>query len=369
MTVSTTVDTMIINEGLDLILSHFQHQQLWPRNISTTTTENKQVLVSSKEEAYARFAQANFLDCRISAYPPNAMENPSATERFLGIRTRTPRNLMVMIDLDRCNFKTERSFRMAYSRVLWNIKKILGTNPAVLWSGNGYHIYLVLDCPINLENVKQLIELKIDRPSLRFLRFIESYLSYDLSDKAHNSTVSFGNCMIRIPGSINSDGNSEVKLIQQWDCMTPAANILLADFVGYVVDEKMRGLRESRIKAKSMRPINSSFIDANNPTTTGPYTIDWVERLLQTSMDDHRKFAVWMILPQYLVNCRKLSYDNAYNIVVQWLEQCTKLKRLDRSTKQKLNSGFEAADRGYRPISKEKMRVWKPELYSLLFNS
>jgi hypothetical protein len=55
-------------EGLDFILSHFE-DPLWPRTISTKTTEGRQVLVCNKEEALARYEQANYLDCRISAYP------------------------------------------------------------------------------------------------------------------------------------------------------------------------------------------------------------------------------------------------------------------------------------------------------------
>src|SRR5215213_4995752 len=57
-----------IEEGLDFILSHFQgEQRLWPRKISTYATEGKQIKVRSREEALARFQQANLIDCRINA--------------------------------------------------------------------------------------------------------------------------------------------------------------------------------------------------------------------------------------------------------------------------------------------------------------
>ena len=59
-----------VEQGLDFILEHFEFQYfIWPRTISTKTTQGRQILVYSKEEAFARFKQANFLDCRISAYP------------------------------------------------------------------------------------------------------------------------------------------------------------------------------------------------------------------------------------------------------------------------------------------------------------
>ena len=53
---------------LNFILSHFQ-QPFWPRTISTKITEGGQVVVYNMEEALAMFHRANFVDCRISAYP------------------------------------------------------------------------------------------------------------------------------------------------------------------------------------------------------------------------------------------------------------------------------------------------------------
>ena len=126
-----------VQRGLDYVLSHCQ-EPLWPRTISTRTTEGRQVLTFSRKEALARFVQANYLDCRLSAYPPNANENPSSIEKFTGLENITPRNIIVMLDLDRSNFTTERGLELALSRTLRNIKEKLGTSPTVLWSGRGY---------------------------------------------------------------------------------------------------------------------------------------------------------------------------------------------------------------------------------------
>ena len=70
-----------LEEGLDFTLSHFQ-EPIWPRAISTKTTECRQVLVNNRDVALARFKQSNYQDCRISAYSPNADENQSAVARF-----------------------------------------------------------------------------------------------------------------------------------------------------------------------------------------------------------------------------------------------------------------------------------------------
>jgi hypothetical protein len=101
-------------DGLDFILGHFR-QPIWPRTISTRTTEGRQLVVDSREEALARFAQSNWLDCRISAYPVKATVNPSALERFQGLAYITPRSLAVMIDLDKGTFKSERALELAFA--------------------------------------------------------------------------------------------------------------------------------------------------------------------------------------------------------------------------------------------------------------
>jgi hypothetical protein len=106
------VASITLEEGLDYILSHFEGQRLFPRTISTKTTEGRQVGVNSREEALARFAQANFLDCRISAYP-----QPSEISSFVGVNLETALNI-VMIDLDRETFHTQRAFEMTLSRTL-----------------------------------------------------------------------------------------------------------------------------------------------------------------------------------------------------------------------------------------------------------
>jgi hypothetical protein len=86
------------------------------------------------------------LDCKISAYGHNADENPSAVARFQGIRTATPANIILTIDLDKYNFKSERASNLALNAILKNIKEKLGIDsPTVLWSGRGYHIIQPLD--------------------------------------------------------------------------------------------------------------------------------------------------------------------------------------------------------------------------------
>ena len=85
------------NEGLDYILRHFEHQShIWPRTISTKSTQARQIVVNSKENALVYFKMANYLDCRISAYP---YWRPSLETGLAGIKNAIAPNL-IMIDLD-----------------------------------------------------------------------------------------------------------------------------------------------------------------------------------------------------------------------------------------------------------------------------
>ena len=68
-------------------------EPIWPRTISTKTTEGRQVLVCTKEEALARFTQANYLDCRTSA-------NADYTQ-WSGTNTQAPNFIFIDLDLSR----------------------------------------------------------------------------------------------------------------------------------------------------------------------------------------------------------------------------------------------------------------------------
>jgi hypothetical protein len=84
---------------------------------------------------------------------------------------------------------------MALTATLKNIKeKLLGANPTVLWTGNGYHIYQPIDAFVLEE--ENIFSRNFDQPSKSFLRFAEQYISNNKSDPSYNP--SFKSCIIRI---------------------------------------------------------------------------------------------------------------------------------------------------------------------------
>jgi hypothetical protein len=108
-----TIENNVAN-GLDFLLGHFE-VPVWPRTISTKLTEGRQIPVYNKEEALARFKQANLLDCRINAYP--------AYTGFNGVNRQPPN--FIFIDIDKSTFNTQRAFDLAISKTLKNFREKL----------------------------------------------------------------------------------------------------------------------------------------------------------------------------------------------------------------------------------------------------
>jgi hypothetical protein len=283
----------------------------------------------------------------------------------MGLRTITPRNIVVIVDLDRCNFKTNRALNMALTRTCNNVKEKMGTSPlTVIWTGNGYHVYLSLDTEgIILENIKQFTDLKVDQISVKFLRFAEWYLSDGKSDHAHNTTVSYNNSMMRVPGSINSKNNARVLVTKEWNSNTATPAIphesikpLLRDFRRYLIDQIISN--NNNKKQKQWLPL--PYGNGNNDK------IEWIDRLLQTPIADCRKYCIWRILAPYLLNKHKLIYQNSFNIISEWLDRCSQQRHLDFNVSQRINEGLRGSNEGYMPISFDKLREENPELYFLL---
>jgi hypothetical protein len=185
--------TVSIESRLEFILMYFE-EPIFPRRIATYATEEKQILANNMEEALARFKQSNLLDCRISAYPYSVAE-------YKGVNRQTPH--FFLSDLDRKNFKTKKSFEESMQNTLQNFKdKVHGANPSVLWSGGGYHFLQPLYADFILE--KESVFAEFAEPSRKLMQYAEKLVTDNKGDPCHCSTVSFNNCMVRIPASYNS---------------------------------------------------------------------------------------------------------------------------------------------------------------------
>jgi hypothetical protein len=362
-TAAYTVEKQV-TEGLEFILSHLT-KPYWPRTISTKLTEGRQFTISSKLEALSYFKDSNYVDCRISAY---SVEKKKKTVNF------------IMIDLDQSNFKSKRELESVKTKTLSKISEIFEVNSTnnvknnnksnkqttVIWSGNGYHFYT--PCSPKGRSLEQTSEFKklVKEPDKEFLRFAEWYLSDGKCDNEHNKTVSFNNCMLRIPGSFNSKNNVQVRVVQEWNGISKVQlSILYGRFLAYLIDNNNKKNNCKKKSTKygskthnalsehiSLKPnVLQKFFQRRNKKNNNKAT-PWIERLLKIPVCDHRKYCIWRILAPYFVNVKHLSFDDSYDKIYQWLDGCDELRALDFDPRTKINDSLNrAADSGYLPIS------------------
>jgi len=239
------------------------------------------------------------------------------------------------------------------NKILRKISKATHGYPTVLWTGNGYHIYQPMDGFV-LEEEDRFARLREPQGkdlTSKFMQFAEEFLANKKGDPQHNPTVS--SCLVRVPGTMNSKCAREVKIVQRWDGQRPPINYLLRDFRRWLINEKMK-----------RRSIDSKRTRAQ---VTNATTISWIERLLQTPIDDYRKFVVWRILSPYLINIRKCPPGEASNMIKNWLNRCNNLRQLDFTPNYTIKYNINSAKRnGYLPISLEKLRIENAYLYNVL---
>lgn len=338
------LDSTVI-EGLEFILSHLE-EPLFPRTISTKTTEGRQILVNSRQEVLARFKQAEYKDCRINAFP-------SYTEH----RGKTiQKSNFIFIDIDRNQFTDDESLERAVKQCLDKLKEV-HAYPTVLDTGNGYHIYQPIK-GIVLEDYSDFSEFGIGRISQKFLKFASIYFSNGKSDP--NNNPSFKNCLLRVPNTINSKSNDEVKIIQRWNEHRPSINLMIGDFYVYLRSQKIK-------EEKILRGLANNHTTNTNANTKTNHLVPWIETLLNIGIEDYRKNTISLILSPYLIYTRKLGPNEAHKIINTWLEKCDKVRKLDFNADRKINYDINTALKTkYKHMRLDTLKTRNKALYHLV---
>jgi hypothetical protein len=335
---STPSDGLLqINEGLDFILDHFDPNVLFPRTIMTKKL-GYQRIVFSKQEALKFFIDSDFVDCRINGFP--AIDNPVPD--------------FIFIDLDR-NFQGKVPLDKKLEITLSQIAKRLEGIPTVIWTGNGYHIYQPLECLVRFEDIKDFNE--FENCTSQFLRFSKHFLSEDFADSLNNPSLR--SCLLRVPNSINSKcitrglakDQTKVKLVNQWSYTRPSIGNLMGSFYAYLISEKIRSERRKDTVLYNIRYSNDK--------------IQWIEKLLLTPLEDHRKYCIFHVLAPYLVNVKGLSGEKIFHILEAWLSKCNTVKSLDFDPSMEIKSRIKYV-RNFKPMSLSKLRGNNVDLYRLL---
>jgi hypothetical protein len=88
----------------------------------------------------------------------------------------------------------------------------------------------------------------------------EQFLTNNKADPCHSNSLSFRNCMLRVPGTFNSKlvqlnekgeivnipESAEVKIVQEWNGVRPSIKPLLSDFFIYFADSKLKEIHRDR---------------------------------------------------------------------------------------------------------------------------
>jgi len=362
---SVIIDEETIRENINFILSHFENQhELFPRTIMTLKTrgqrkiEYESDIQKSKEKIFEYFKKSDFIDCKINAFPFNTEH----TIVDFQVKNRTAASfIMIDLDLKDIENKNKEKLDKHLDETLKNlfIKFNEESYPTVLWTGNGYHIYQPIK-GIVFEKYKIFYDFLpyVDNKNLttEFLRFAKKVFTNGKDDPKHLPSIK--SCLVRVPGTLNSKNNQKVRIIQKWDDKSPAIQWITSDFNDYLIKKKIDKVSKKEINNKKKEYTKEKLNRQDSK-------IIWIEKLLQTPIEDGRKQCLWQILCPYLINIRKLTNENAINILNQWLQRCDKVKKIDFDSTIYIKSDLKNV-KEYLPPSKEKLKNQYTEIYNIL---
>jgi hypothetical protein len=339
---NTSPHSIQCRNGVDFILAHLE-EPLFPRDIMTKRLGRK-IEVLNIESILWHFEESNYQDCRINGYP--------RLTDYKGINLVAPS--FIMIDIDLSVLGTELALAKALKMTLYRIYKILETRPTVLWTGNGYHIYLPIRAFVLEEEevFSKFQNNKYNQPNLstKFIRFAEAFFTNNKHDPQHRPSVN--SCLLRVPSTYNSKSGQCVSILQKWDGRKPDIRYMLRDFRKYLIQNELDEINEKKNRSKAIPQVA---------------LISWIERLLQTPVADYRRYCVWRILAPYEINIRKVSDEVAYSIIVTWLQKCNSIRKLIFSPRYILKQNIRNAKRiGYYPIGWDALKIENYYLYRLL---
>jgi hypothetical protein len=145
------------------------------------------------------------------------------------------------LDKSNCYKNNEKALEYAKTKALQRIRRYCysrpeeeSEEPAIIASGSGgYHLILPVEIG-DLSRISDFTDYSAD-PNKEFLRFIEPFLCKH-SDPEHYNHVSTNNCLLRVPGSINSKNGRPVSVVQSWNSKYADMRAVYGDFLAYLHD-------------------------------------------------------------------------------------------------------------------------------------
>ena len=93
-----------------------------------------------------------------------------------------------------------------------------------------------------------------------------------------------------------------------------------------------------------------------------------VKKVIEKELPDGRKRFMLYVLSAYLVNVKRLSEEEAIQLVQEFLENsCRNYNNCDKVYESFIREGLQRVkSKGLKPISLEKLREKDPDLYSMI---
>jgi hypothetical protein len=199
-----------------------------------------------------------------------------------------------------------------------------------------------------------------------FLDLQKNFLSNGSADK--NNNPSFKSCLLRIPGSINSKYvNTKVKIIQKWNgYRPPIPREFVEEFRTYLIQKK---INEENQRQKMLLKLNRQNKKKSRNNNNKNY-YEWIDKtILANPFPDCRKIIVNLILAPYLIVIKKLSFEESYHIINEWLQKCDLLsgRKLDFNSGSFIDTALSTANKKQiPPMSITTMKTNYKDLDSLI---
>ena len=116
------------------------------------------------------------------------------------------------------------------------------------------------------------------------------------------------------------------------DNVPSIAKELLRNFRLWLTENDIKNKRE-RIKISEYR---ESIATSNINNISSNYS--WIEKLLQTTIPSCRKYCLFRILVPYLVNVKRLTYEESFKVLEEWFYKCNNLSPMSFDSKIEIKS-------------------------------
>ena len=147
--------------------------------------------------------------------------------------------------------------------------------------------------------------------------------------------------------------------MQEWNGVrAPITREFIEDFRTYL---------EQKITYQEQVQENNNINQHQKYSNINSQNIEWIEKLLKTPICDFRKTSLKSYSCSYLINIKKLSYQESFKILIDWLKKCNSFKKLDFKPDYLAKHALTTAiEKRIPPMKLVTLKDRNLELYSIL---